>query len=275
MIMAFPLKEILEFNKFSHLHDGDRIFFCKFEFIEDSWNAIRQKDHDCILISGNSDYGHKKSLLEHASKPPNLKHWFCVNKSEETDGCTALPLGIENFTPCKLGERHGFVWGHAPEKHRLISEAQHRSPTKMIYANFEVHKSRHPSREMWRHLSQGCSHITWQPNNTLSYARYLDEILDHEAVLCPQGNVGVEEGDNHRIYETLYAGRIPVTHAQKYHKMLHHKFPIIVVEDLEAVADKEFMRSEIDRVKSTTFDPKYLKFSHWKNTILEAKKRLK
>ena len=39
-----------------------------------------------------------------------------------------------------------------------------------------------------------------------TYARYLTSILEHKFVLCPEGN-GV---DTHRLWETLYLGRIPI-----------------------------------------------------------------
>ena len=271
--MSFPIEELLEINKFSNLHDGNRVVFCKTDYLYTLLPALEAFPHEIILISGNSDYSVSEERL--SFKPDNVVKWFGPNKSADSDIVVPIPLGIENSICCKLGYHHGFVWDHAPEKHGIISETQNKPPTKMIYANFEVHQSRHPSRVLWKDIAQNHDHITWQPDNALRYADYIDEVLDHEAVLCPQGNVSVPEGDNHRLYEVLYSGRIPITHAQTYHKTLHHKFPVILVEDLEAVSDEKFMRSEIDRVKSQTYDHKYLRFSYWRDLILAEKEKLK
>ena len=276
--MSYPIEEIIETNKFSHLHDGERIFFCKTDYIQTIANVPSAFDitssvpHEVILITGNSDYAIDNRHVK--NKPQNIVKWFCVNKHSQSDELTAIPTGIENSAKCKIGIEHGYVWDHAPEKHKILSELRPKEPTKLIYANFTLASGRHPSREIWKNIALESNHITWEENN-LEYADFCSHILDHEAALCPQGNIHVPEGDNHRIYEVLYAGRIPVIHAQDYYQKMHHKFPVILIEDLNLIADEKFMKSEIDKVKSQTYDPKYLKFSYWKDLILKERNKLK
>ncbi len=275
--MNFPKEEILEFNKFSYLHDGERVFFSKIDSnIQYTLDSIREKQHECILITGNSDHGHYGNFFDHPSVPSNLKHWFCTNKSDDDDRLTILPLGIDNVTKCKLGTEHGLCWPHNQEKHNLLSMLNEKKPTKLVYANFETHR-RHYARKIWQNIARKSSHITWTTFESRSIPEFYNDILDHEAVLCPLGNDAVPEGDNHRIYETLYCGRIPITHAENYYRKLYHLFPIILIPEteLEAIDDEQFIRREIQKIKSKKFDLKYLKFSYWKNIILKAKKDLK
>jgi hypothetical protein len=276
--MSYPVEEMLEMNKFSHLHDGKQVFFCKWEFIAETWQRISEQPNEAILISGNSDNVIDDQHVR--NKPQNVIKWFCGNKHSQSDELTIIPIGIENSTKCKI-IGHGKVWDHAPEKHKILSELRPKEPTKLVYANFTVCRfSRHASRGIWKSIALESDHITWSKGD-LEYAEYCDHILDHEAVLCPLGNIHVPENDNHRIYEVLYAGRIPVIHQQALYKKLYHKFPVILIPTdehgichFDAIKDEQFMRAEIDRVRSQTYDDKYLKFSYWKELILKTKASL-
>jgi len=83
------------------------------------------------------------------------------------------------------------------------------------------------------------------------YGVWVENVLKHEAVLCPLGNSpGSPDSDNHRIYEVLYLNRIPVVHVKSSYDKLHHQFPVILIENLEDVGDESFMRQQIDKVKN-------------------------
>jgi len=279
--MAYDIDEILEINKFSHLDDGERIFFCKTDYVGQILPRLGELDREVILISGNSDHVINEERFK--SKPSNVVKWFCQNKHFDSEFVVAIPLGVQNYTPCKLGETHGYVWGGSEQKAETLSNAQDRTPTKMIYANFTTDNTRHYSREVWKQIALSEDHITWYPfggfynpySSDLSYGDWVNSVLNHEAVLCPLGNSSVPEGDNHRIYETLYLGRIPIVHTKYYYEQLHHKFPVVLVKNLEDIADEDLMRKEIDKVKSQNFNSNYLKFSYWRDLILKEKEKLK
>tara|TARA_R100000005_G_scaffold51804_1_gene25170 strand:- start:393 stop:1211 length:819 start_codon:yes stop_codon:yes gene_type:complete len=272
--MAYDIDEILEINKFSHLDDGERIFFCKTDYVGQILPRLGELDREVILISGNSDYVINKERFK--SKPRNVVKWFCQNKHFDSEALVPIPIGVENRTECKLGSGHGFVWGHAPEKHELISTAEEVVPTKMLYANYTLDNNRHPARFTWMSIAEGSSHITVEKEMNRPYREFISDVLDHEAVLCPLGNSPEEDAaDNHRIYETLYLGRIPVLHIKDTYERLHHKFPAILIENIEVIADEDFMRGEIDRIKSQTYNKNHLKFSYWRDLILKEKEKLK
>ena len=271
--MSYDIKQILEINKFSHLDDGERIFFCKTDYVGEILPRLGQLDREVIFISGNSDYTINEARFN--CRPPNVVKWFCHNKHFNSDILVPIPIGIENKTECKLGSRHGLVWGHAPEKHKVISESENKPATKTIYANFTVASNRCASRGVWRSIAENSEHITFEGNMGRPYVEFVSDILDHEAVLCPLGNRRVEEGDNHRIYEVLYLGRIPIVHTKDYYEKLHHKFPVLLVNNLDDIADEDLMRKEIDKIKSQNFNNDYLKFSYWKNLILKEREKLR
>ena len=271
--MSFDIEEILEINKFSHLHDGDRIFFCKTDYLNQAFPEIAKVPNDVILISGNSDLQITENQF--LNKPNNVVKWFCQNKHVDEDILVPIPIGIENRTPCKI-PGHGKVWGHAPIKHEIINSHANIAPEKVLYSNFTIDSRRHPARNIWMNIAETSEHITVDRNMQNPYGVWVENVLKHEAVLCPLGNSpGSPDSDNHRIYEVLYLNRIPVVHVKSSYNKLHHQFPVILIENLEDVGDESFMRQQIDKVKNKNMDKKFLNFSHWKNIILEAKESLK
>lgn len=64
--------DFLQLNKFSELHDGKNIIFCKTDYIISEFNYIKNLKNDVILITGNSDYPITDDLANLA--PKNIKN---------------------------------------------------------------------------------------------------------------------------------------------------------------------------------------------------------
>lgn len=94
-------------------------------------------------------------------------------------------------------------------------------------------------------ISKKSPHIDWEEPK-LTSLEYYSKILDYEAVVCAQGN---GPGDNHRIYETLYLNRIPITFNASMYEKLHHKFPVILLENLKLLEDYNFIKQKIEQAK--------------------------
>ena len=84
-------------------------------------------------------------------------------------------------------------------------------------------------------------------------------------MLCPQGN-GL--GDNHRIYETLYLNRIPITTGPHVHKSLHHKFPVVLIEDINLLNNYDLIKEQVEIAKTKEWDRSLLDLDYWKSKIL-------
>lgn len=256
------LKEMntFQFNKLSELHDGKHIFFTKTDFILNDLVQISKLKNDVILISGNSDYvigdAHLKLI------PNNLKIWFATNAIVSHPKIINLPLGIENYKP-SVREGHGIGYDRVKVKDNFITNLVQREPKEFIYANFNVNTNIN-HRTQVRDICINSQHITWDEPN-LSIEKFFDRILDFEAVVCAQGN---GPGDNHRIYETLYLGRIPITFNKVMYNLLHHNFPIICLDDPLILNDYKTLKTEIENKKHKEWNKDMLNVDYWKSQIL-------
>lgn len=83
--------------------------------------------------------------------------------------------------------------------------------------------------------------------------------------MCPQGN---GFGDNHRIYETLYLNRIPITTGQHVYKTLHHNFPVVYIDNVKLLKNHEYMKEQIEIAKLKKWDRNLLDLDYWESKIL-------
>ena len=111
---------IIQFNKFAKLHNGENIFFCKTDFLEPFFKHLMNHHTPSVLITGNSDYSITNKLLPHI--PRCIKKWFAQNADIEHPLITGIPLGIENHEDCILSG-HGVGWEHARKKIKLLSNS--------------------------------------------------------------------------------------------------------------------------------------------------------
>lgn len=256
---------VIQINKFSQLHNGKSIFFCKTDFIFQAFDSIRHLKNKIILISGNSDYCITDEIASKA--PKNIFKWFCQNRLSNNPLLESIPLGVENTAPCRV-EGHGHVWDHAHEKTKLIeSKNIHQvSETNLAYANFNVHTNP-PHRNLIKSHILKLKHVTWRDPSP-DYKSFFQDILNHQATICPQGN---DRGDNHRIYEVLYAGRVPITFNRAQYEYLHHIFPTLLINDIQELDDYLELKTKINQVKNMV-NKNYLNCDYWINKILDYEK---
>ena len=155
-------------------------------------------------------------------------------------------------------------------KHKFISyffdEKDLNVPTDFMYANFGIE-----SNPGWRNkVKDMCTKSDFVnfEQSKLSYIQFINNILSHEAVVCPIGN-GL--GDNHRIYETLYLNRIPIVFSKNQNILydkIYSKLPVVMVDDLDELLDYDIMQEKVNKAKTKSIDT--IRFSYWKNRILES-----
>ena len=195
----------IEINKFSHLHKGDSVIFCKTDLILQEFDNIEKQNNEVILITGNSDYMITDLLLGFA--PKNIKKWYAQNAQSNSSILEPLPVGLENkFPSVREGHGEGYL-ERSVLKQRLIekSSSDSRDPKKFVYANFNI-STYDGHRSLIKEISQNTNFIDWgEPN--LSLVSFFDKILDYKMIVCPVGN-GL---DTHRLWEILYCNRTPIT----------------------------------------------------------------
>jgi hypothetical protein len=261
MVLQFLKKmNTIQFNKLSRLHNGKTFFFTKTDYLYDDFKIINSLNNEVVLVSGNSDYCINQNHIN--ALPKNVKIWFATNAIIEHPKIINLPLGIENFKE-SIRDNHGIGYDRVKLKDNFILNYVDRTPTEFMYSNFTVMTNTF-HRTKIKNISQNTEHITWEEPN-LEIDKYFNRILDFEAVICAQGN---GDGDNHRIYETLYLNRIPITFNSKLYELLHKNFPIICLDNPQLLQDYYFMREKINQAKLKKWDRNLLNMEYWEYQII-------
>lgn len=253
--------EFIQLNKFSELHDGKKIIFCKTDFLENEFNTISKIDGEVILITGNSDYPITDNIVRLA--PKNIKKWYAQNAITNSSLVVPIPMGIENKLE-SLRKGHGIgYFERVQEKENLLNNIKFKEPTKFIYSNFNIYTN-YQERIKYKKISIDSDHIDWEESN-LSLFNFFNKILDYKMVLCPIGN-GV---DTHRLWEVLYSNRTPITVKVNDYGIykLYEKLPIIILEQLEDLNNYELIEKKYKEVISNNYNLDLIDYDYWKNKI--------
>lgn len=100
-----------------------------------------------------------------------------------------------------------------------------------------------------------------------SYFFLFHKIMNYKMVLCPAGN-GI---DTHRLWETLYSNRIPITIKAGNYKIyeLYEKLPIVILDRPQELLDYGLIDSKYQEVINKTYNMDLLKVDYWKDIILK------
>jgi hypothetical protein len=256
--------EIIQINKFSHLHNDNDFIFCKTDFLENEFSKIRKIKNDVILITGNSDYSIDDNVIKHM--PSNIKKWYGQNILSNHPNLIPIPMGIENkLESFRLGHGIGY-YERVQEKENILNNIKNIIPYKKIYANFNVNTN-YAYRSIIKDICINSKHIVWE-EPILSLSNFFDTILDFEIIVCPIGN-GV---DTHRLWEVLYSGRTPLTIKVGNYKIyeLYKKLPIIILDSIDDLYNEKIIYEKFFETKSKNFNINLLDFNYWKNIIKEG-----
>lgn len=254
------MKFVLQQNLLSDLHDGESCYFTKYEYLQETIDEIASKNKPCVLISGNSDYTHTQEMINSvASKVPCVKRWYAQNLNAKHEIAEALPLGITNIVECKRGEKHGVkrVDQRHVEKAKYMYDDDS-EPKENIYANFNIQTN--PAQRI--PVANLCCDINFinQDFTGLSLDGYFAKCRNHKMIVCPQGN----GFDTHRLWETLYIGRVPVT--LKIDAMSHFQdLPIVWLDKWDELKDLDLLLERYETVKDYSRQRCYA--NYWTNRI--------
>jgi hypothetical protein len=246
-------------EKFKLLADNNKIFY----FHTHEVNNFFKNDcpgHEFILISHNSDGG----IFENAIRwydasfslaPLNLKKWFGQNVQFKHKKIESLPIGLENS--------EWFADIKKVEKLKNITTTE-RKIKNLIYLNVNVETNINERKPVVDILSNK-TYVTFvNGKNGYNYDEYLNNLYTHCFVVCPEGN----GTDTHRLWETLYAGSIPI-HKKTINISYYEDLPICLVDDWSQIEDENFLISEYQKIKSKQWNLEKLNFEYWKAQILQ------
>jgi hypothetical protein len=256
--------DTIQINKFSSLHNGNTIIFCKTDYIFAEFENIKKIPNNVTLITGNSDY--PIDDYRFSQKPENITKWFGQNILVNDDCLIPIPIGLENkLESVRTGHGIGY-YDRVNEKEFLLSRQINKTPSKKYYANFNI-STNYDYRSKIKKICLESPHIDWEESN-LSLTSFFDKILDYEAIICPIGN-GI---DTHRLWETLYSNRIPIIIKVGNYKIyeLYEKLPIIILENENQLYDETFLDNKLKKIKNNKYDMSLLDMSYWHQKILNT-----
>jgi len=252
---------LLYLNDLSKLHGHKNIRFCKTDFLEAEFSEISQLDHDVVLITGNSDYAITEDITRNV--PLNIRKWYAENCLSNAEFIEPIPLGLEN-KEASPREGHGVGYPErASEKEGLLTrDTSNIKPTRGIYANYKIHTNPVYRTSFHQLCIQGGFIEIEEPK--LSLEEFFNKMLDYKMIVCPIGN-GV---DTHRLWETLYSGRIPVTVKVGDYKIyeMYRKLPIVILENESDLLNEDLIYEKYESVKGKSLEYSDQRF--WKNKII-------
>lgn len=222
-------------------------------------NNPNVKNNPLSIITHQGDLPVTEKLFNFVNSNCQLKKWYGQNIEYDHPKITSIPIGLEN-------DHH---YSHV-EKRKKIHQASKYSfkinPTKMAYMNFSFW-TRKDERLNTKNTLQNRDFVTDDCADAVvqeNYSTWINKVLDHHYVICPRGN-GI---DTHRIWETLYLGRIPVV-KKEINTKFYQKLPILFIDSWEEVTEP-LLKNNLEKLSDyKKYNLEMLKFSFWKEKIMK------
>lgn len=257
------MKNLIQMNKFSELHDDERIVFSKIDHVYTEFKRVSTLPHKVVMLILNGDISFTLDKLKY--KPDNVKHIFATNSTVYNDMVTPMPIGVENqFAPKRIG--HGMI-NHAIFEKLPFLEGTEVVKTETtydkLYANFNV-QTNFGYRTQVKNICNNADNIVFEYG--LSYKDYVKRMKEHIGVVSPTGN-GLE---CIRTYETLYLDSIPVCvgDINNYQAIIDgiYKFlPVVFLGNPNDLTNHELVKSEINKVKNNSKE--LIDYDYWVDKI--------
>lgn len=292
--------ELLSANKFAELYNDETIFYSHINKLNEVFLKIDRVGHEVILICGNGDIP-----LFDQQLPKNVKYCFAQNALGINPKVIPIPIGLRNSFPVYIPNQSPLLSGASFESAEISTQKlskiylnDNTIPSKFLYSNFNI--GTNPFyRGVLRGILNSIPHINYEDSGGEgedAYDNYIMNILDHESVFCPIGN-GL---DTHRIWETLYCKRIPITingnsfKSVKINKFysgespfippqiddyliytnLYSHLPIVILDNYQQLFDEVYLRKQVEYQKNKKSNIELLNFNFWKTLILSLEKTL-
>lgn len=270
-----PLNESVEkiittdryLNSIENYNNPDKIQYYKTDFIfsDGIWRGKKINRYNLdseILVNGHSDYEIDNKIAFVLSLRNKPKFIYSINSNNISKNCLGLPLGITNN--CDDSPIHR-IFGNLDmmkEVYEISNNNENiNKRTNLVLLN--INKSTHPERSYVFNLFESKSYVTLSNPDISMEGRkkYLIDITLHEFVLCPRGN-GI---DTHRLWETLYMGRIPIV----IYTDAHASFiglPILFINDWDEI-NEEILKQKLIEIKSKKWMWDKIYLDYWLNLI--------
>ena len=206
------------------------------------------------LITAQSDEPIDYKLFR--NKPECVSEWFSVNININQPELKAIPLGISNKYSKKNLLKVNYIDYFKDNK---IIEKEN-----LLYVNFQINTNDEARSELYRNFEKESWVKTEAPS--LELEQYLKSLSSSHFVLCPFGN----GYDTHRLWESLYAGAIPIIEKHPTYEQTTADLPVLIVDDFKEI-NYNFLTEAKKNILNREFDFTKLDTNYW-ITIFNEKK---
>jgi hypothetical protein len=228
-----------------NLSEND-VIFCNTNYVTLLFNSLKKCDlKNLKLITHQTDIPINEKLF--TRKPDCISEWYSINVDYLHDNLIPIPLGLGNY----YSPKNLFYEKFAKK------DLDQSTKVEKVYVNFKVNTNTKLRQKILNSLKM--KEFCYIDNHSDDLNYYLDQISKFKFVACPQGN-GI---DTHRLWETIYAGSIPI--ATKHISLETTNFlPIIFVENFDKVNLDQLIK---DSQILSTFNFEKLKINYWIDQI--------
>lgn len=248
-VAILTYKDLVDVIKSFILYSMDAIVYCKTDFTPWLFEHLKLCSRNHVLITHHSDYPINDDRVSSMSNC--IIKWFGINKATMDNRVVGIPIGTK--TPAGRvyhDNKYDIGWLEG-NLSNLISE--HKS-IDTVYCNWNI-----TSRDRANVLSS--LKVPYFHSSGLAFKDYCKEMSKFKIVISPPGN-GL---DNHRTWEALYMGCIPVV----IDNPMYDSWPSLPIVRVKSYSDlnMDIIRNSI----ATSFisDMIALTPSYWRSKIQE------
>ena len=231
------------------LNDGDSIF-AKTDNLNLLFNLLKKYPmvKNLKLITSQDDLKIDNQILR--KLPPNINIWFSINIDTKSTKVFSIPLGLANNYDKNLNVED---YNEANFTNNFYDLKEN-----LLYLNFNKNTNSKERGEIYDKFSA----FSWVKSTNFNLLKedYLNDLSSSNFVFCPPGN-GI---DTHRMWETLYAGSIPVV-KKSYHTLSFSELPIFYYETFLDVSEESLL-DFLHAQKKINLET--LNLDYWKNKFL-------
>lgn len=245
-----PQFKHMTYKKLKFTIKSNDVIFCNTNQLDNLFFHLRRisKINDLTLITHQTDQLITQRIYKR--KPKCIKKWFSVNVGFEENDLIPIPIGIASeFSKKNLIINDFSKFELSNFKKDEIS----------LYLNFQKNTNYLERNKIYKIFEDKSWAKFDSPN--LQKREYLEKISGSAFVLCPWGN-GV---DTHRVWESLYAGSIPVTKKHPTFK-LFDSLPILFVDDYVDIT-YDLLSSYLNNLQLDNYNFDLLTKSYWRKLI--------
>lgn len=246
-------EKIIYITKNFKLAEND-VIYCMTEFVSELFNILNKVTNlkNIKLITHWNDDSIDEDLF--LKKPKCISKWYAAHVDFVHKDLKPIPLGLSgDYSPKNLLPKHFNSY-----------DQELKNPLKeLLYINFQKNTNE-PVRGLYENYFKEKKWVKFEyPNLTLK--DYLNDLKNANFVLCPEGN-GI---DTHRLWETLYAGSIPVVKESITSRTLEG-LPCVKVKNLEDIT-YDLLSNYLNHYLTQNFNYEKLKISYWIKEINSIK----